>query len=84
MTTITIENLNESRELDSEASAELKGGLYGVPAFVENMLMSVEINDYAIGGINFTNLASGNSVANVSGVNFTDVIGNISFAVVDG
>jgi len=82
MTRITIENLNESRELDRETVAGLKGGL-DIGSYVENMLMSVEIDEYSIGGTSFTNLASNGSVAAVSGVNITDVIGSINFTVVD-
>ena len=57
-----------------------------LPAYVQNLLMNIneshDLTHYRIGGIDANNVASGGSVANMSGNTFTDVIGSINFTVV--
>ena len=85
MTMITIDNLNDSQELDRESASELQGGVRMIaPTFVQNLLQSYELNEYRIGGTDFVNAASNGSIANVSGVTLTDVIGSINFTVLQG
>ena len=79
MSMITIDNLNDSVELELEHATELKGGVAAVPpTFVQNLLQSYEITEIRVGGTDFVNAASGNSIANVSGVTLTDVIGSFN------
>jgi len=85
MTMITIDNLNDGIELDQEHALELRGGVRGAPVtYVQNLLQSYDLNEYRIGGVDFVNAASNGSIANVSGLTLTDVIGSINFTVLQG
>ena len=84
MTMITIDNLNDGIELDQEHALKLHGGARVAPTYIQNLLQSYEMNEYRIGGVDFVNAASNGSIANVSGLTLTDVIGSINFTVLQG
>ena len=70
---IKIDNLNEGRELDTEA-AEVRGGM--LPFSAANFLASYRENLVSVAGLNFSNLASNGSAAQIAGpVNITNVVG---------
>jgi hypothetical protein len=81
MTTIKIDNLNDSQELDRDAVAELQGG-FMMPYFAQNLLYSVteniNIREISAAPINYNNVADNGSVANSTGNTFTSVIGSMS------
>lgn len=81
MTTIKIDNLNDSQELDRDAVAELQGG-FMMPYFAQNLLYSVSenynIREISAAPIYYNNVADHGSVANSTNNTFTSVIGNMS------
>ncbi len=84
MSTINIDNLPASVELDGTAVAELRGG-FAIPAFAQNILMSISETTVALAPVNFTVAADHGSVANIGGgVTLTNVIGSSQLTLLQG
>lgn len=87
MSMITIDNLSESRELDSSASAELRGGVTvpNLPAIAQSVQMRIDETHVSLAEMTFTNYADNGSVAQVNGpVTITNVIGTSAITLLQG
>ena len=98
MTQLDISDISHDRELDVAAARELRGGMnYGFlsglfagspsfaqPSIVQNYLIDYDQTVIEIAPVHFTNIADNGSIANVEGVNITNVIGSAEIALIQG
>jgi hypothetical protein len=86
MSMITIDNLSESRELDSTAGAELRGGvnLPALPAIAHTVQARIDETHISLAELAFTNYADNGSIAQTGPVNITNVIGSSSLTLLQG
>jgi len=99
MTQLVISDISNDRELDVAAARELRGGMnYGFlgglfagspsgfpqTSIVQNYLIDYDQTVIEIAPVHFTNVADNGSIANVQGVNITNVIGQADIALLQG
>ena len=82
MTTVTVDNLNESLELDRKAAAELRGGFY--PAYIGTFLASFSFTEVTQNAVSINIISGAQGINSIGSISAMPVSAGSPMTVVQG